>query len=410
MNIKKHKGTNAARNIAANRCNTFKTNAINNSENIVSQINSNVFFKEFTFSKNDFTDLDSKQKLEFSDNVVWLDDIFFIFEIKERDSNENIDDSKWFENKVLKKAVKQIKNTHKYLEKYPKITITNEKGHKRNISEANLNEIHSIIIYKPSENFNENQRFIKFYDSDKIGLIHLFHYEDYYWICKYLITPAEVEEYLIFREELFEEHSNQINLLPEQYVLAHFLETLDTSEIKIEYIDNLKKVITKTEEFDISYLIENFNKNIRLLNSQTEYYAIIAEIAKLNRSELSEFKKRFIRTIEKCKEEEIILPYRMYIPRTDCAFVFVPLNRKSSKHWKTALNNFTFAQKYDQKAYRCVGLVMFDIEIDNEVILDLYWAFVEGKWEYNKEMERLLADNYSFREVKMKKINNRYLK
>ena len=49
----------------------------NKTENVVSQINSNIFFKEFTFSKNDFKHLDEKQKLEFADNVVWLDDIFF---------------------------------------------------------------------------------------------------------------------------------------------------------------------------------------------------------------------------------------------------------------------------------------------------------------------------------------------
>ena len=50
-----------------------------NSENIISIINSNVFFKEFTFSKNDFKELDTKQNLEFADNVVWLNDIFFFF-------------------------------------------------------------------------------------------------------------------------------------------------------------------------------------------------------------------------------------------------------------------------------------------------------------------------------------------
>lgn len=385
---------------------TLKTKIINKSENIVSQINSNVFFKEFTFAKNDFTDLDSKQKLEFSDNVIWLDDIFFIFEIKERDSKENSDDSSWFENKVLKKAVKQIKNTHEYLAKYPNIPIVNEKGHKKNILEANFSKMQSVIIYSPTDNFKEDQRFFKFYRSRKVGLIHLFHSEDYYWICKYLITPAEVEEYLIFRKELFEEHPHHLNVLPEQYVLAHFFETLDTSEIKPECINNFKRVTTNSENFNISYLIENFNKNIMRLKEQTEYYPIIAEIAKLNRAELTEFKKRFVRTIEECKEDEIITPYRMYVPRTDCGFVFVPLNKRTSKHWKTALKNFTFAQKYDQQAYRCIGVVIFESEID----LDMYWTFHEQKWEYNTEMEKLLSKNYPFRQAKIKRIDNRYLK
>ncbi len=225
-----------------------------------------------------------------------MDDIFFIFEIKERELTEKSDDSSWFKNKILNKAVKQIKQTHEYLKKYPNIPIVNQKGHEKNISQANFNKVQSAIIYSPSDKFEDEQRFQKFYRSQKVGLIHLFHSEDYYWICKYLITPAEVEEYLIFRKELFEEHPQHLNLLPEQYVLAHFFETLDTSEIKPKYITNFKKLTTDTTDFNISYLIENFNKNIRFLKEQTEYYPIIAEIAKLNRAELTEFKKRFIRT------------------------------------------------------------------------------------------------------------------
>lgn len=42
----------------------------NKTENIISKINTNVFFNEFTFSKNDFKSLDLKQQLEFADNVV----------------------------------------------------------------------------------------------------------------------------------------------------------------------------------------------------------------------------------------------------------------------------------------------------------------------------------------------------
>ena len=237
----------------------------------------------------------------------------------------------------------------------------------------------------------------------------MFHSEDYYWICRYLNTPAEVEEYLEFRKELFEVHRNHLNKFPEQYVLAHFFETLDTSELKAKYIDNFKKVTTDSSEFNISYLIENFNKNIRLIKEQTEYYPIIAEIAKLNRTELAEFKKRLIRTIEKCKEDDITIPYRIYLPRTDCGFVFIPLNKHSSKHWKTALNNFTFAQKYDQKAYRCVGLVMFETQLNGETFLDMYWEFNEQEWKFNAEMEKLLLENFPFREVNWKRIDNRYI-
>jgi len=110
----------------------------NKTEQIVSEINSIVFFKEFTYSKNDFKDLSTKQKHEFADNVVWIDDILFVFQIKDRNSLEDENDEKWFKNKILRKAVQQVKSTHKYLNSYAQIEIVNEKGHKKNIVEAKM--------------------------------------------------------------------------------------------------------------------------------------------------------------------------------------------------------------------------------------------------------------------------------
>jgi hypothetical protein len=126
--------------------------AITNSENNISQINSNIFFKEFTFSKNDFKELNTNQKLEFADNVVWLDTLFFIYQIKEREPNSKNSDVKWFENKILKKAVKQIKSTLKYISTYPEIFIENEKGHKLDVIKAKecINPKRLLSIYLPT--------------------------------------------------------------------------------------------------------------------------------------------------------------------------------------------------------------------------------------------------------------------
>lgn len=377
------------------------------SENIIAQINKGVFFKEFTFSKTDFKALDSNQELEFADNVVWLDDLFFIFQIKEREKN-SYDDEKWFKNKILKIAVRQIKSTLKYIQDYPEINIENEKGHKLDITIARESKnTKKIIIYSPNENFSEELRKIKFYESSEVGLIHLFHSEDYYWICRYLITPAEVEEYLNFRERLFEFNREAGNLLPEQYFLGHFLETLETDHFNAMYISNLTKYKQNTEDFDISLLIENFNKNITLTNSQTEYYPVVREISKLNRSELAEFKKRLSISVEKLENEQLTTPYRIYVPRTDCGFVFIPLHSSKSEYWETALYNYTMAHKYDSKARKCIGVVIFKDKKDLNYY-EMFWQFVDYEWEFDEETEKLLSDNYPFRETKMKRIDNRY--
>ena len=383
----------------------------NKTESLVSKINANVFFEEFTFCKNDFKALDSKQQLEFADSVVWLDDLLFVYQIKERQGSDNsFDVQKWYQNKVINKGVKQIKSTLAYLMEYPEIYIENQKGHKLNISQAKVcKSIRKIIIYSPNNEFSEKLRFVRFYESVTAGLIHLFHVEDYYWICKYLHTPAEVDEYLEFRENYYLANPERSDLLPEQYILAHFFATLKTDHFEPEYINNFKKVNDEIEQFDISRLIKNFTNGITLINHQTEYYPIIREISKLNRSELFEFKRRLFKSIEICEDKEIVSPYRVHMPRTNCSFIFIPLHSSKSRHWRNALTNMVSAQKYMQKTEKCVGVTVFR-EPDNPEYFQLFWMYMEGQWIYDSEMEALLKDNPPpFRETHIKKVDNRYL-
>ena len=67
---------------------------------------------------------------------MWLDTLFFIYQIKEREPNSKNSDIKWFENKILNKAVKQIKSTLKYISNYSEIFIENEKGHQLDITKV----------------------------------------------------------------------------------------------------------------------------------------------------------------------------------------------------------------------------------------------------------------------------------
>lgn len=269
--------------------------------------------------------------------------------------------------------------------------------------------IKEIIIYTPDVDFPEEIRQKRFYNSTEIGLIHLFHSEDYYWICKYLITPAEINEYLDFRENFYLADSHRSDLLPEQYVLGHFLETLDVKEVYAHYINNLKKIDTDSEDFDMSFLIERFSDKITLNKNTTDYYNIIKEIAKLNRFELKAFKDRFNWSRDKCSLEDYQIPTRMYAKRTDCAFVFIPLPSSKAENWRIALENYTFSQKYDMKANKCIGLIMFRRPTAKEYF-ELYWMFIESPWIFNKEEEDILKENYPFRKVRIEEVKNRYKK
>ncbi len=316
----------------------------------------------------------------------------------------------WFRNKVLNKAVKQIKNTLHYLDKHETIIIENEKGVKMNVREVNhIKNKKKIIIYSPEKEFPDELRFQKFYYSLEVESIHLFHIEDYFYVCKYLKTPAEVHDYLDFRENFYVYFKDGTNKLPEQYLLGHFFETPNADHYNSEYIKNLKSPLLSNEEFDISGLVENFKKSIIHSNSkhETSYYPIVKAIAKLRRSELLEFKKRITLAIEKCETSEFVTPYKMYSKSTSCAFVFIPLHSNQIANISTALRNLTYAIKYDHKARKALGVAAYRHPQDLGKI-ETSWYFLDEEFEINLEMEKLLKENYPFRPSIEMEVKNPY--
>lgn len=381
---------------------------ITKTEEMVSFINTNVFFKEFTFSKNKFHTSEKKNEYQLADNVVWLDDILLLYQIKDRNPEADSSEVNWFNNKVIKQAKDQIKGTIQYFKDFSDIPIKNERGHILNIGGVNTTNAKKIIIYTPTPSFPNEKRFIKFNRSKTVGLVHLFHSEDYAGICRFLFTPSEIDEYLSFREILYEKHEQKLNTLPEQYVLGHFLESTNTHKLDLIYLENLQKLVKNESEFDISFIIDFFKESIIKVGNGNDYYFIIKEIAKLDRAELKEFKLRFKLSLEKAELQKFTLPYRMTSIRTKCGFVFIPLQYEKSSVWQNALFNLTYAHKYEQKISKCLGMIVcYD---SKQKYYDINWSYVENDWSYNEELEMKLQENNPFRKVSLRKTNKYYFK
>lgn len=378
------------------------------SEAYISILNSNFFFKEFTFAKNKFKIKNKGEEFELADNIIWLDNLLLIEQIKEREITSDTDSNKWFKNKVLHKAIRQVKDTINYFEIYSDILIENEKGHVLNISEAKKIEPIKLIIYAPGEGFSDTNRFQKFYKSKQVGLIHLFHIEDYLWICKYLVTPFEIKEYFIFRESLFKFHGVTINDYPEQYVLSHYIETDKDLGINPTYIKNLIGIENDIEKFDISHILNNFQRIIRYSTGPNHYYYVIKELAKLNRGDLRAFRLRYDLALKKAKEQEFDIPYRMTSLNSNCGFVFIPLEYDKKAKWKNALNNFSLIHKYEQKLEKVVGMVCYFNS--KKRYHDINWTYINSVWEYEEELEKIIINDFPLRSVKMEKIYRYFVK
>lgn len=381
------------------------------SENIVTKISSNVFYKEFTFDKNEFYPEDGQKEL--ADTILWLGDLLFIIQVKERTQTEiksEIEEDKWFENTILRKAKNQIVNSIEYLNKYKEIKIKNVRNHSVDISKANIIGINKVIVYMSNGSpISREYKSMKFYESAKSGNIHIFSIEDYLLVCKLLITPTELDEYLKFRERIYIKHKKLITLYPEQYILGHFLNTDDESLIQEKYMDTFSKLSDDVKDFDVFVILNNFLEKVRTDGQKQpkDYYSIVAEIASLKRYELVEFKKRFIQIIKDVKSSEFSMPYRFTVPRTGCGFVFIPLPQDKVEHWENALLNYTEIYKYKRQLNKCLGVVIYKVK----EYFDINWTFIEADWSYNAGLEEFLKkEPESYEEGEFKQIERYKLK
>ena len=118
-------------------------------EQFIAEFNQNVFFREFSFSQTKFKPA-AQDELELADHIVWLDNLLLTFQLKQRtmDGTNALAEEKWFRSKVLKKAKKQVKDTHHYLSAYAPVQVTNERDHSFGLEASQIRHWHDVILYE----------------------------------------------------------------------------------------------------------------------------------------------------------------------------------------------------------------------------------------------------------------------
>jgi hypothetical protein len=372
-------------------------------EDEVARVNQHYFFREFTYSKTTFCPQPGR-KVELADCLIWLDDILIVFQLKERGNPSKSDaakEARWFERKVVTEGTRQIRDTLHYINSVPSIQVENHCGHRLALERQKLAKLQKVVCYLPQDALPMSCRARKFYLSKTAGIIHLFQAKDYARAVFTLLTPAELFDYLTFREELVCRWGEAVSSVPEEALLGHFLYGNANLPPAIDFVSCLVDLEHRLDEWDISEIIKDFHDSITGASGATDYYHIISELAKLKRSELREFKRRFTLSLEACRSNAFQRPSRMQCPRTDCAFVFVPLERQFIEHRKQALINFTFACKYDLKAPVCMG-ISFGYEVEEGGSFSISYCVLDSPWEYDPQMEELLRRDNPFREVRPK--------
>lgn len=374
-----------------------------NFEELLSYLNENIFLKEFTFSKNIFTPA-NKSEHQLADNLIFLENFIFIYQLKERQSNSNVinndEEKRWFENKILKKATRQIRDTISYFKRYSPIRLKNHRGHEFKINLDNR-KIFKIVSYD-NQNLPIDCMRINYYKSKHVGFIHILPIDIYLKTINTLYTPCEISEYFKFRGKVILNNLSNDYFVDELSLLGQYLSGRLEDKPSKNYIKYFICFKNNFEEFNLNPLLLKFGDRIYdSFGGNKDYYSILTEFSKLNRAYLKQIKGRVDYCLEKLFKDEIIIPTRVYNPETCCGFVVMTLPNSMIKGKRQYLENTTIAAKYDLNYKKEIGLLF--VKDGNDIIID--WCLIIGPNEKNEKLEKILKENNPFREVDIKKIS-----
>jgi hypothetical protein len=232
-------------------------------------------------------------------------------------------------------------------------------------------------------------------------LIQLIDAPAYNLVLRTLVTPAEVFEYLTFRESLSENWGEALSTVSEKALVGQYIRNLPDEEPNSTFESYADEVNQQSQVWDIGRLIHLFRDRHTTPIKKKQSYMVLQELAKLHRTDMSEFKKRFAFSMSKALSDEACLPNRL-TASTGCGFVFVPLEGKRLPRRKQLLMTFTHLNKYDQKLEKCIGLSF--IAEGKGSWCDVQWFPLFHPWQENAELQKALDTLKPFRPVKTHRI------
>jgi hypothetical protein len=370
-------------------------------EKYIAELNSLAFWSEFTFDQNKFSPA-SGTELELADCLVWFGRHAIALQLKER--TDATEDQKieraWFENKVIRKGTKQVRDTIRYLSENKKIKVTNRRNHTFEISINEIDNVTKVIVYLGGKHLPEDCWATRHYVSDIVGFIHVIAAHDYLGILEKLRVPEDIKRYFKYREQAILKLSAEGTDVAEPDIMGAFL-----SEEPIPTADShfaLAKFLQDFEQFDLSWLLGNLHKHIQTSTEPNGYYKIMQEFAVIPRSMWREIKLRVQKSLEAVQARQFCQPYRVADPTTLCTFMICPLDPdipssgpESEVIRIRGLRQLTDGAMYDMKMSKGIGLV---ISKDGEYF-QLDWVFIDLPWKFDAAMEKQLEKNNPFRPV-----------
>ena len=381
-------------------------------EESIAEYNSNVFLREFTYDKTNFKNSDGEE-LEFCDSAVWIDDLLIIQQLKQRNeehaSHSAATERKWFTNKIEKKAVGQIADSLRYLSEENSLPVVNRRGQLLDLAEYSVSETYAVVLYStpdplPLDVLSRKGRFSK----RARCFVHFFDQINYVAVCSILHTPREIADYLKFRETFIAKIGNIANCVSEKAMLGKFLtDTDDCLNVVDAHELFVDRLVDDRSDFSIMKMLDNFYERTDEEPIDLEYYKILAELAKLPRNLMKQFRIRAEWSMEKCNEPDYVAPSRFYYPHSDCSFIAIPLPDNARDDWQRNIEKLTHLSKYEHASRKAIGFTTATNPRLPQTYI-VHWIFLEYEWVGNEQADSLLKDSSPFRTSDTKRLGKYY--
>jgi hypothetical protein len=217
-------------------------------------------------------------------------------------------------------------------------------------------------------------------------------------------------EYFDYRKGLIERYN--IGLVSEKNILGAYLRNADFSNtvsnsktdlIVLNFEDVVDKLQNDKSEYDIGFILNNFEKKIYTeRRAETDYYKILMALSRMTRVERKSFRERWTICCKKAMSESgIDMPYRIVSPSNETGFVFIFVPKDDFETRSNALQNITMFSKYDQKLKKQIGISFCGK--DKQMYID--YLYIEGPWVYDENIEKKLSEINIFRPLRHRKVN-----
>jgi len=275
-----------------------------NSEKLISAFSEQVFFKELVYSDLKFVP-DGKTEVELADLLINLEDVVLAIQLKERNERDRTEDlrieEKWLHDK-RKKAKRQIAETIKSI-RNKTICLKNLRGVEIAIhSDAEI--VPLIVFDNPSIKHYKHLLSYQLTEEESVNCIS---FTDYKIMCKQLVSPVEIIEYIKWREHFYK-NNGEVDYLLADTDDGIFIskprnnETLITQYLYEKYGDAFNN--------DYKKYASLLNTYTYVLHEHTDYssedgasYAIVLFLAHLHLDEIKCFVERIQKSLNEAKNK-----------------------------------------------------------------------------------------------------------